>query len=131
MTERVLRVISAQPNDKRYADPSNLNNNVRVILGTKTKMAGDLKVTNARAEVITQHERVLVVDPSCSDGCTNGARTESISIRVIVSGSIENKAVLAQMWTDTVSNVTTLLPDLSSGFPPKDDAQLRIDVGTE
>lgn len=130
MTERVLRVISALPNDMRYADPLNLNNSVRVTLQTKAKMAGDLKTTNSRAEVISQHDLVHVADPACDNGCINGARTESLSIRVIISGSIENKALVSQMWTDAAANVTALLPDLTSGFPPAPSTNLRIDVGT-
>lgn len=128
MTQRTLRTVHRGQGIAVFADPSNPTNTTTVNFTTQPKNAGDVKVTNARTEINSLRPNVAVVDPACTDPCKTQSRTENLSARLVISGSIENKAQIQQLLKDLVYNANSIINDTASGFPPGDD--LIIDLGT-
>lgn len=125
--QRALRAVFRGLGNAVYADPSNPNNTVTVNFNTQPKNAGDTKVTNVRTEIHSLRPNTPVTDPSCTDPCKVQSRTENLSARLIISGSIENKTEVQQLLKDLAYNANSILNDTASGFPPGDD--LVIDLG--
>lgn len=125
--QRALRAVYRGQGNAVFADPSNPNNTVTVTFTTQPKNAGDTKVTNVRTEIHSLLPNTPVVDPSCTDSCKTQSRTENLSARLVISGSIENKAQVQQLLKDLAYNANSVINDTASGFPPGDD--LVIDLG--
>lgn len=124
MTQRILRVTFNGNNDRRFADPSNFNHTFRETLALTPKKAGDTTVTNARSEFISND--IIAVAGGCTDPCQATPRQEKVSIRTVISGSVENKAQLAQLVKDHQFNVNLALADHLSGFMAQDNVQYVI-----
>lgn len=128
MTEQVLRLTYYGNNDRRFAAPTNFNHTFRETLQLLPKKAGDASVHNARSEFITND--VIVVTGGCTDPCKTSPRTEKVSIRTVISGSVENSAAMAQMVKDHLVNVTLALPDHLAGFMASSDIEFVVGSGT-
>lgn len=124
MTQRILRVTFNGNNDRRFADPTNFNHTFRETLALTPKKAGDTTVTNARSEFISND--IITVDGGCTDPCKATPRQEKVSIRTVISGSVENKAKLAQLVKDHQHNVGLALEDHLAGFMTQSDVQYVV-----
>lgn len=129
MTQRILRVTFNGNNDRRFADPSNFNHTFRETLALTPKKAGDTTVTNARSEFISND--IITVAGGCTDPCKSTPRQEKVSIRTVISGSVENKAQLAQLVKDHQFNVNLALTDHLAGFMAQDNVQYVIGHETD
>lgn len=114
MAQRILRLTFNGNNDRRFADPANFSHTFRTTLGLQSKNAGDSKVTNARSEFVTND--IISVAEGRTDPCLTKPRQEKVSVRTIVSGSVENQAVMVQLVKDHLHNVNIALADQLSGF---------------
>lgn len=127
MTTRTLRTVFRGNGTVHYADPSNIANTTVVNYVTQPKNAGDVKVFNARTEISSTRKNVSVNDPSCVDPCKTSLNAETISGRLVLSGSIKNQAQVTQLLADLTQNAQKVLANTGAGFPPGDD--LVIDFG--
>ena len=129
MTVQTLRLTYNGNNDRRFAAPTNFNHTFRETLALLPKKAGDANVHNARSEFITND--VIVVAGGCTDPCKTSPRTEKVSVRTVISGSVENYAAMAQLVKDHQANVALALQDHLSGFMASNDIQFVVGSETE
>ena len=129
MTEQTLRLTYNGNNDRRFAAPTNFNHTFRETLTLSPKKAGDVNVHNARSEFITND--VIVITDGCTDPCKTSSRTEKVSVRTVISGSVENKLQMAQLVKDHQVNVASALQDHLDGFMTLNDAKFVVGSGTE
>lgn len=129
MTEQTLRLTYNGNNDRRFAAPTNFNHTFRETLAVTPKKAGDANVHNARSEFISND--VIVVTGGCTDPCKTSPRTEKVSVRTVISGSVENKTAMAQLVKDHQANVASALQDHLDGFMASNDVQFVVGSGTE
>lgn len=113
MPQRVLRLINTTGTNAVFGDPDNRNNTFRLVLNVKGKKAGDVPLTNSRMEYKSLRS-AKVIKPGCEDLCST--QDEIISITTIISGSIENKDVVAQVLADHMINVNLAKPDGMNGY---------------
>lgn len=128
MPVQTLRLTYNGNNDRRFADPTNFNHTFRETLALSLKKAGDTNVHNARSEFISNG--VITVTGGCTDPCKTSPRTEKVSVRTVISGSVENKAVMAQLVKDHQANVALALQDHLSGFMASNDVKYVVGSGT-
>ena len=111
MTQRQAKLQSCDSNSVTFADPSNIQHTFRVKNTRTPKQVFGISLTNNRLEFIEND----TADQS------NGDKTvkEPLSVRVVISGSLEAKAELTQMWLDTKANVDSAITDGAlDGFKP-------------
>ncbi len=129
MTEQTLRLTYNGNNDRRFAAPTNFNHTFRETLTLSPKKAGDASVYNARSEFISND--VIAVTGGCTDPCKTSPRTEKVSVRTVVSGSVENKVAMARLVKDHQTNVALALEDHLNGFMTSDDIQFVMSLEAE
>lgn len=129
MTKQTLRLTFNGNNDRRFAAPTNFNHTFRETLTLSPKKAGDANVYNARSEFISND--VIAVAGGCTDPCKTSPRTEKVSVRTVISGSVENSAALAQLVKDHQQNVSLALADHLNGFMASNDVSFVVGFGAE
>lgn len=112
MSQREMRNILSTGSELQYVDPTKFKDKLRITLTRAEKLAGDIRVTNVRQEFISN--RVVVVPQETPD--VENSRTEAISVRVIISGSVESKIAVRQVVKDTFAAVNSALEDQTDGF---------------
>lgn len=123
MSQRNLRKISQNATELVFVDPKKFSNTLRITLNRAEKQAGDIRVTNARSEFISTR---AVVIPQVGPDIEN-SRTEKLSVRVIISGSVESHEQVKQLVADTFNAITISLDDHTLGFF-KEDPVYVIDL---
>lgn len=107
-----FRKISATAGEVQYANPADVTHTCRVGVVRSPKTAGSVSLTNVRAEMVE------AIRPVVSDGTNTGV--ENLSIRIVVSGSTKNKALLRAAVARTFTNYLACMDDgLSDGFVPE------------
>lgn len=129
MPMQTLRLTYNGNNDRRFAAPTDFNHTFRETLALSLKKAGDANVHNARSEFISNG--VIPVTGGCTDPCKTMPRTEKVSVRTIISGSVENKAAMAQMVKDHQANVALALQDHLDGFMASNSVEYVVGSGTK
>lgn len=128
MSQRVLRQISSSGTAVTYADPDNRNNTFRIDLKVVPKKAETVSLMNSKSEFKT-FRTVPVTKPGCDDKCALPV-AEKVVITTTISGSIENKALVANALRDHQINIGLSSPDALSGFL-NDKASYLIDADTK
>lgn len=127
MSQRIMRLTYNGNNDRRFADPNSFSRTLRVTLALTPKKAGDATVTNARSEFISND--IITVAGGCTDPCSAVARQEKVSVRTVISGSVENHAAMLQMVKDHHRNVEQALEDQLAGFMSQNNELFVVDYG--
>lgn len=111
MTAVLFRKTSEVNGEKRFADPGNINHTVRVLVRATPKTAGKVQLTNNKFDFIEADKPVV------TNGTDNS--TEALSIRITLSGSTQNKALVKARAIQAFANVTAMLDDgCLEGFTP-------------
>lgn len=100
MSQRILKMTALESNSITFADPMNVSNTLRMKHSLTPKRASDTSnLTNVRNEFITS--RIGELAPIVA-----GARvpTETLSVRVVISGSTQSEAQVLQAVKDTFAN---------------------------
>lgn len=109
-----FRKTSAINGETRYASPADINHTLRVAVGTSQKTAGAVALTNNRLEFIESLQAPV----------TQGTDTakETVSIRIVASGSTSNEALIKAAVTQSFANFTAIMNDKGLlGFTPVTD----------
>lgn len=125
--QRILRMTQSGANARVFTDPANFKHTFGEKLNVQQKAAGDARIYNARSEFVTSDVVTVAAEGACTDPCVVGARTEVITIRTIVSGSVENKTKLEQLIIDHNRNVEIALPDHLTGFMAPLDVEFVVE----
>lgn len=107
-----FRKTSVLNGELRFADPTDVNHTLRVVVKSAPKLAGQVNLTNVRQEYI--ETQVLPV----TNGTSNGV--ENSSVRIIVSGSTQNAAILRAAVVRSTANFLAMMDDgTSKGLIPE------------
>ena len=128
MPQQTLRLTYNGNNDRRFAAPTDFNHTFRETLALSLKKAGDTNVHNARSEFISNG--VIPVTGGCTDPCKTSPRLEKVSVRTVISGSVENKEAMAQLVKDHQVNVILALQDHLAGFMASNNVEYVVGSGT-
>lgn len=110
-----LRQTLRGANEIRYANPLNFKDVTTVKVNSKPKKAGSRTVQNVRSALSSQRTAALPVKPGC-ETCT--VDEETLSCSVVLSGSVDSKAALLLLWSDTKAQIDLVFADTSTGFLP-------------
>lgn len=111
MTLRQAKLQSVDSNSVTYADPSDIQHTFRVKNTRTPKQVFGVPLTNNRLEFIENNTAAQ------SDG--DKTVKEPLSVRVVISGSLQAKEELTQMWADSKANVDLAIADGAlDGFKP-------------
>ena len=127
MAQRIMRLQLSQAGSLTFVDPTDFRSTFRITQKVNTKAAGSVTVYNSRSEIIT-NTSPLVVIAGCTDACS--VNRENVSIRTTISGSVENKATVAQALADHLINLGLAKEDLISGLLPPQTTNFVVDSGT-
>lgn len=109
-----FRKTSAINGETRYASPADINHTIRVVVGTSQKTAGAVALTNNRLEFVES------IQAPVSQG-TDTAK-ETVSIRIVASGSTSNEALIKAAVMQAFANFTAIMNDKGLlGFTPAID----------
>lgn len=107
-----FRTISVQANEKKFADPLNINHTLKVSVNSAPKVSGAVSLVNVREEYV--EAAILPV----TNGTDNGV--ENASVRISVSGSTQNAVALRAMAVNAFSNFLLIMDDRGTqGFIPE------------
>lgn len=98
-------------NTLNYADPASLDHTLRVKLDVANKTVKGVTTLNNRVEFVE----------ALTAAITEGDKTanEAISLRVTLSGSVANSAVIAAAWPVLKANIDAAIADGAlNGFLP-------------
>lgn len=121
MTQRNAKLQTIESNSVTFADPMDVNHTFRMKNGRAQKSISGVQLTNNRIEFIDNDTAAQ----------TDGDKTvkEPLSVRVVISGSIEAKAQLSQMWADTKVNVDAAIADGAlNGFKATEQTGIAFGV---
>ena len=108
-----FRKTSATNGETRYADPSDVTHTLRVIVSTSPKTAGAVSLTNNRLEAIES------IQAPVTQGGVAVAK-ETVSIRIVASGSTQNEALVKAAVTQAFANFSAIMNDKGlQGFTPE------------
>ena len=111
MTE-LFRKTSVNGGETRYASPSDVTHTLSVKVTTSPKTAGAITLTNNRLEFIENFRAPV----------TEGVNTakETVSVRIVASGSTSNEAVVKAAVVQAFANYTAIMGDKGLvGFVPE------------
>lgn len=109
-----FRKTSAVNGETRFASPADITHTIRVAVSTSPKTAGVVTLTNNRLEFIESIQAPV----------EQGADTakETVSIRIVASGSTQNEAVIKAAVLQAFANYTAIMDDKGLlGFTPAID----------
>lgn len=125
MPQRSLRLNRVNENQVVFADPLDITAETKVSRLLQPKRAGSLSVTNAKTQ-IKSNRTVTVTKPGVD---AEPSHRENLSATTALSGSIENRDKLRQLWLDHSHNVTVAIEDgVLDGFLLSSTANLVIDL---
>lgn len=114
MAIRNLKMLSVDGSSITFGDPQNINNRLRFKNGVGPKTVDGVTTTNVRNEITWNEPTVM----------TQGALSaiDNLSVKVIISGSTQNSAVLKAAWSNMKTNVDAAIEkQLIEGFKPDYD----------
>lgn len=108
----LFRQIALASNEVTFANPTDINHTLRVVASRAPKTAGPVSLTNVRGEMVES------IKLPVTNGTDNS--TEVGAIRIVVSGSTQNKAALRAAFIRASANYLAALDDgLLEGFLPQ------------
>lgn len=118
---KIAKLQSVDVNSVTFADPSDINHTFRVKNSRTPKNLQGVPLTNNRMEFIDNSHAVRISGDNVAK--------EPLSIRVIISGSIESETEVLQRWTDMKTNVDAAIVDGAlKGFKPTQDTTIQFDI---
>lgn len=121
--QRIMRVISAGPNDVVFADPGNILNTLRVKTSRNMRSVADQQLPAVRVEFISaRNEPVTLCDATCTVPVAS-------SVRIQLSGVLISKATLKQQLTDAYNSALLAIDTdkVLDGFPASPATAYVID----
>lgn len=121
MTQQTAKLQSVDANSVTFADPTDISHTLRVKNNRTPKTLYGVQLTNNRIEFIENDTALR----------SNGDKQvkEPLSVRVVISGSIESEDELTQMWANSKVNVDSAIADGAlKGFKPTQATQIVFDV---
>lgn len=111
MTVRNFKLQTQAGGVLKYADPSAITTTLRVSTAVANKTVKSVSTTNVKNEFV-----LLSVDDITEGGNT---ASETLSLRVSFSGSAQNEAAIAALWTNLKADVDAAIADgCLKGFIP-------------
>lgn len=107
-----------------FANPSNIDDTLRIKCVRGTKNVGPHRVTNIRSEVKTLSPVDVTID-----GAVVGS--EPVSVTTSISGSRANAQLVAAKVRAHIANLQIVLNDLTEGWKPDANAALVVTPETE
>lgn len=107
-----FRKIALSSNEVTFANPTDINHTLRVVAARAPKSAGVVSLTNVRGEMVES------IKLPVTNGTDNSVETGAI--RIVVSGSTQNKAALRAAFVRVSANYLAAIDDgLLDGFVPE------------
>lgn len=111
MTVRNFKLQTQAGGVLTYADPSDISTTLRVSTSVANKTIKSVTAPNVRTEF------VLLAPADIVEGANTA--NETLSLRVTLSGSSQNKADVAALWSNLKANVDSAIADgCLTGFIP-------------
>lgn len=118
MPQHPMRLQSANGTSIVYVDPNDFRSTVKVDVKTAVKRSTNgATLYNARSNLKTVRAPVITI-AGCVDKCV--VDRENVSISTAISGSVENKALVALQFDDHIASLIALRDDFVSGLLPAD-----------